>query len=465
MNFKEFDHSTALSHLVSQYETTTKNGDPAFFEEDSFHRLVDYYEKEGKSKRALETIDHAIHCHQFSGNLYLRKALLLIQANRGEQALDVLEEAEIITPNELEISILQAKAFLSLGQHIEALSLLELLKEQYDCSEIYLQEALIYEDLEQFDNMFDALAAILYQQPTHAVALEKLWFCTEMSRRYEESTRLYDHLLEKDAYSSKAWHNLGQAYAYLGNYEAAIEAYEYAYLIDEDFEFACRDRAEICYELKYYKEALRSYEEILGLFEPDADLYLKAAQCHYHLKQIRQAKNYLAQAALLESMQEDEVLYYIGLCYAAEKDWNLAIEFYKKAIQVDEYKEEYFLSLAQSYWAKADYKSAGRYFQKAIDTAPETAMYWFHYAQFLIERGEIKLAFELLEEAEFYTVDTEVALCKVACLLLTERRDEAFQLFHDTLEEDTQSYHFLYNLMPSLKEDSIVKAIVSFHNF
>ncbi|MEM9846544.1 MAG: tetratricopeptide repeat protein [Bacteroidota bacterium] len=465
MNFREFDHSTTLSHLVSQYETSTRNGGNAFFEEDFFLRLVEYYEQEGKQPRALEILEHAIGCHQFSGNLYLRKAAILIQDNRAEQALSVLEKAAVIIPNEVEITLLQAEAFHVLGQHVEALALLELLKSEYISSKILMQEALIYEHLERYDDMFDALTALLEITPSNKTALDKLWFCTEMSKQYEESIQFYDDLLAVDAYSSKAWHNMGQAHAYLGNYEAAIEAYEYAYLVDENLEFAYRDRAEICYELKYYQEALRSYEEILGLFEPDADLYLKAAQCHYHLGEIRPAKNYLAQAALLESMQEDEVFYYVGLCYAKEENWDLAIEFYEKAIQVDEYREEYYLALAFAYQGQGNHRLAAHHFQNAVDTAPETAIYWFHYAQFLIERGQTKAAFQLLEDAELYTVNIDLALCKVACLLMVQRRDEAFQLFHDTLEEAVDSYHFLFRLMPSLKEDAVIKAIISFHSF
>jgi len=235
-------------------------------------------------------------------------------------------------------------------------------------------------------------------------------------------------------------------------------------LIDEDFEFAYRDRAEICYELHYYEEALASYEEVLGLFEPDADLYLRAGQCHFHLSNIEEAKNHLTQAIFLESVQDDEIFFYIGRCYAAEFIYAEAIRFYYKAIDADEHREEFYLHLAFAQVAQKNHKAAISAFQMATETAPEDASYWFHYAKFLIQTGKIKKAWNILQEAEIYTIGTDIAHCRVACLLMLEQRDKAFRLFNETLEEESRSHHFLFDLVPELKNDPILKAIISFHD-
>ncbi|MEM8524904.1 MAG: tetratricopeptide repeat protein [Bacteroidota bacterium] len=467
MDFGNFDYSPKISNLVSQYEATTQNGGSAFYEEESFLQLVDYYEQEGMYNRAFETLDHGIACHRFSSSLYEKKANFLIDVKKEMEALEVLNEAEVLTPNCLNIQLLKVKAFSFLSMSSDALALIEDLKSNTfsskSLSEVYLAEAIIYERLEQYDFMFDALQAALNINNENQAALEKMWFCTELSRKYEASLALHDELLVQNAYSSRAWYNLAHAHAYLGNYEDAIEAYEYAYLIDEDFEFAYRDRAEICYELHYYREALTSYEEVLGLFEPDADLYLRAGQCHFHLGNIEDAKSHLTQAIFLEPVQEEEIFFYLGRCYAAENNDSEAIRFYHKAIDADEHREEFYLHLAFTHVAQKNHKAAINAFQMATETAPEDATYWFYYAKFLIETGKTKKAWNILHEAETYTIGTDIAHCKVACLLFLQQRDEAFHLFNETLEEESRSYPFLFELMPELKADTILKAIISFH--
>ncbi|MEN0050722.1 MAG: tetratricopeptide repeat protein [Bacteroidota bacterium] len=467
MDFGNFDYSPKISNLISQYEATTQNGGSAFFEEESFLQLIDYYEQEGMYNRAFETLDHAIECHRFSSSFYEKKANFLIDVKKENEALEVLNEAEILTPNCLSIQLLKVKAFSFLSMSSEALAIIEELKQRTfsskSLSEVYLAEAIIYERLEQYDFMFNALQAALNIDNSNQAALEKMWFCTELSKKYEASLVLHDELLVHNAYSSRAWYNLAHAHAYLGNYEDAIEAYEFAYLIDEDFEFAYRDRAEICYELHYYKEALASYEEVLGLFEPDADLYLRAGQCHFHLGHIEKAKHNLTQAVFLEPVQEEEIFFYLGRCYAIEENHAEAIRFYQKAIDADAHREEFHLHLAFVYTAQKEYKLAISAFQMATETAPEDATYWFHYAKFLIQIGKTKKAWNVLQEAEIYTISTDVAHCRVACLLMLNQRDEAFKLFNETLEEESRSYRFLFGLKPELKNDAIINAIVSFH--
>ncbi|MEM1324626.1 MAG: tetratricopeptide repeat protein [Bacteroidota bacterium] len=462
MKFENFDNSTStLSHLVAQYESDLQNGESAFLEEDAFLELVDYYDEEGQFGKALETLTHAIACHPFCTHLYLRKALLLIDAGKAKTALRTLIKAEALAPLSEDVLLLRSKAYTALGRYENALSLLNNCESTVN---VLLQRAQIYEQAEDHNAMFDALQAALKLDCTHPAALEKMWLCTELSKKYEESLVLYDQLLVRDAYSTRTWYNVGQIQAYLGRYEEAIESFEYAYLIDEEFEFAYRDRAEMCYELRYYKEALASYEEIFGLFEPDADLYLRAGQCHYHLGDIRAARNHLLQAALLDMMQAEDIYYYLGLCYAAEGSPEKAIEFYEKAIDIEPHREEYYLSLAQTYESLEQWDLAEENYRLATDTAPENRNYWFCLTQFLVKRGQTAAALDAIEEAKDFILSTDCNVCHVALLMMTHQQEAAFDLFHRTLEAAPESARFLFELQPDWASHEVLSAIVAYHN-
>lgn len=463
MNFKNFDNSPAITNLVSEYETSHQEGMSVFYDETVFLQLIDYYAEESMIERALEVADEAIRCHEFSASLYIRKAALLIRIREEDEALDILDRAEVLAPNAVDIQLLRAEALVFLGDHSEALLILEELKESADAeklSDVYVTESLLYEKIELYDRMFYALEAALSENPDNQDALERLWLCVELSKKYKESVRLHERILDHNPYSHIAWYNLGHAYAYLGRYEDAIEAYEYAYLINERFEFAYRDCAEICFEMGYYKQALNCYNEVLEHFAPDSDLFLRIGQCYHHFGDIRKARNYFVQAALLDPVN-DEVFYHIGLCYAAKEEWKKAIRFYFKAINIEDKREEYFASLAEAYFQVGRTEEADQYFREATDIAPEQAQYWFKYASFLIETGNTETALQILDEAEEYAIGTELLYCRIASLFKMDKRMDALYLLNEQLENDIEMHGLLFELVPELENDSAIKAIVS----
>src|SRR5690625_6815507 len=82
-----------------------------------------------------------------------------------------------------------------------------------------------------------------------------------MINSFEESIELHKHIINEDPYSYMAWYNLGQAYSCVGQYEKALAAYEYSYLIEPGFELGYQDRGDLFFELGRYKEALECYNE------------------------------------------------------------------------------------------------------------------------------------------------------------------------------------------------------------
>ena len=300
--------------------------------------------------------------------------------------------------------------------------------------------------------MFFALKAALLENPKHNEALERLWLCVELSRNYEESIILHEEILDKDPYSYIAWYNLGHANAYLGNYSEAIEAFELAFVIKEDFEFAYRDCAELCFEIKLYRKALKYYQEILEHFEPDSELLLRIGQCYQFLNSTNTARTFYMRALKLDPLN-DEVFFHIGLCYALEEKWKSAIKSYEKAIRIEDKQEEYLAALAAAYYAINEATKAEKYWKKAIGVAPEQSAYWVQLARFLMQsdRGEEALAF--LEEAEHFSAGSDLMYCRIACLFATGKRQEAIYWLGEALHEDFEMHRALFELLPELERD------------
>ncbi len=464
-NPMNFEDDQAILDLIAAYEASLEQGSEVFFEEKIYLQLIEYYEHEDQPERALQATEYAIRNHSYSSDFYLKKAQLLIDNEQNTQAISILEQANLIFPGEPEIGLLKAEALANMGLHEEALALLNEMKTDASAmttSNILVCESVIYEIMEEYERTFYALKAALLEHPKNTDALERIWFAVEIAKKYKESIELHQYILEEDPYSHLAWYNLGHSHAYLGNYSEAIEAYEFAFVINEKFEFAYRDCAEICFEIKQYQKALNCYLEIAEHFEPDSELFLSIGQCYQHLENYKTARNYYHRALDLDSMS-DEVLFHLGCCYAAEGKWKSAIRAYIQAIRIEKEREEYYAALGEAYTEIGEQVKAETNFKKAIDVAPDQSQYWLQYTSFLIEADRVEEALEVLQEANDYAEGTELLYCRIACLFAINRRQEALYWLGEALEEDFDMHHLLFEVMPDLKQDAdVAKLIITY---
>lgn len=451
------------TELVKRYETLLQDNLPCFFEEREFLRIIGFYETEEQWDRALETVDHALNCHGYSTDLHLKKAQLLIEGHKETLALQVLEQAAVFDPAEPGITLMKAEALCYLNRYEEALELLENLKIEADAtglSDIYMIEALVYETQEEYERMFYALRAALQADLANRDALERLGLCMELSRKYQESIPLYEQVLDQDPYAYMAWYNLGHAYAYFSNYEEAIEAYEFAIAINDRYEFAFRDCADLCFELKQYPKALRYYLDIVELSEPDSDLMLHIGQCYQETAQNDLSRNYYQKAVQLDVFN-DEAYYCMGQTFSMEEKWKQALRFYKRAIQIDYHREEYHAAIAWTYHRLGQVEDADRHYREAIELASEESNYWLEYAGVLLETNRLDEALELLEEGSAFTAETELLYCRIACLFAAGKRQEAIYWLGEALAEAFDNHRSLFNWAPGLENDSQVMALIA----
>jgi tetratricopeptide (TPR) repeat protein len=251
MNVNDSHKGKELMRWFCNMNRVQKMARPSFFDENSFLTIIEFYHNEDRLKEAIEVAGQAIERYLFSVDFYLKKAELLIDAGDEQAALNTLEQAENFAPGQLEILLLKAEALTYMDRGGEALELLDYARAFNDGAnqgELYLLESLVHEFHQDYDQMFHVLKDALKQDPQNDEILERIWVAVELSRKYKQSITLHKQIIDKHPYSYFAWYNLGHAYAYLGNYKDAIEAYEYAFIINEKFEYAIRDCAELCFE-------------------------------------------------------------------------------------------------------------------------------------------------------------------------------------------------------------------------
>jgi len=456
-------HRQVIFNLISAYENMVQKGRVCFSDEQPYHDLIEYFEGECLLCRALEIVDHAITEFGFSAVFYIRKAELQLQNKQAKQALVTLDQAEARSPGSLSISLLRAEGFASLDLCEDAIALLDDRKTQADSqelSQIYVCEARIYEQQKEYEHMFYVLKAALEEDPSNKEALSSIWYCVEYARKYEESVALHEKIIDEQPFNALAWYNLGAAHHYLCNHLEAIEAYEYAFLTKEDFEFAYRYCAEVCLYVQNYQKALQCYQEVMERFEPDADLFLHIGKCYLHLGNHLVAKTFFEKATHFDPYC-DEAFFGMGECYTGMKEWRKAVDAYRRAVLIEDRNEDYFAGLGEAHFHLHNFNKAETFFREAADTAPEEARHWTRLAHFLVDRGRPEDALKVLDEAEDYAYGPELLYCRSACLFVMEKKKEALLALEDALFEDFDAHDSLFNLLPVLEQDRDVQAVIA----
>lgn len=461
----KYHHDLNLTQWVNEFEILTQQGEKAAFELRIYQKLIEYYQHEGDLKKATEVAESAIGQYGYRVDFYLIKSKLLLTQKEPLEAMDSLLQAERLHPNDTEVLMTKALILAELRDVKAALGLLQEMKAyvgQTDLIEVLICETEIYFRVDEFDRAFITLKDALRGNPYHDKGQQLLSDYISVSRNYKPISRFLQEMLENAPYSHFAWYNLGHCFSNIGEYEQAIDALEYAFLIKPEFEQAYTDCAEICMMLKQWDKALSIYREVLTSFGVEYELLVSLAECCLHLKDYKQAKKYLSQS-LQQDTYGEEAHYLLGQCFAHEGKWHKAIQSYRRAISIDETSDSYFLALAKAYAQVGELEKANKNFKKATYCAPEQNSYWFEHASFLLQMGKLQQALDVLDQGEISSVGSDLLYCRAAIHYLSGDKTKAIDILAEVLEDDFGSHPCIFQLVPAMNEDKDIMSIINYY--
>src|SRR5690606_8242076 len=221
--------------------------------------------------------------------------------------------------------------------------------------------------------------------------------------------------------------------------------------------------ADTCFQIGNFSKALEIYLESNNKFGPNSELMVNIANCYLKLNQTGLAKQWLLKSIKIDAYN-DEAYFLLGESYSREGVWYNAINAYHKAIDLDNRREEYYLGLAKAYLAVEDYNKATINFQMATQTGPEDTQSWYEYASFLIKLGLVDEAALVLEEADDYTFGPELLYCKAAIFYVKKDLSQCLDILEEALLEDFGKHSILFEIVPEIKLDKDINAIIRYYN-
>ena len=457
-----------LKELLRQYGYLRDGKAHSFIDEDSFERIIEYYDEKDELTAAIEAANFATELYPYSSILQIKKADLLIAARYYEEALAILEKAEILDRSDINLYILKTDVFLALDQQQKAAALLEEAVDLFNGDErieLLFELADVYDDYEEFDKVFNCLKLILNQDPNNEEALYKICFWTDFTGRNEEGIKLHNKIIDQNPFNELAWFNLGAAFQGIKLYEKAVDAYLYALAIDEKFDYAYRNLGDAYLRLRKYKEAIEVLQKVLELTRPEDVVYEAIGHCYDKQKNYAQARFHYRKASHL-SPDDSHLHYKIACTYMNEEYWDSAIKSLETAMRIKRSDADYNFALAKCYMELNSIKEAVIYFSAFIKSRPKNIKGWKELIKCLYSAGFFEEALEQVENAEKNLRKPLLSYYKAAIYFQLGKSKEALVVLDLALQNNARQVKQLIDLNPSLlQKQSVVELIARYKKY
>ena len=104
----------SIIELLKQYNNLRNGSNRSFLDEESFEKIIDYFDDQEDLSKALEAAETAIEYYPYSSSLLIKKADLLLATRKYSEALQILEKAELFDSSDINLYILKTDAYLAM---------------------------------------------------------------------------------------------------------------------------------------------------------------------------------------------------------------------------------------------------------------------------------------------------------------------------------------------------------------
>lgn len=422
---------------LSKFESMLKTNNVYFFDSSEFEEITHYYLDYGKISLASKALKLGLEQHPSSVTLKLIYVELLILKDNFEKAKELLNELERIEPSNEEIYIQRAFIFSKNNQHKEAIYFLEkALLFTDDEVETWSMIGMEYLYLEDFEAARLSFAKCLDVEYDDYSSLHNMIYCYDMLNKNDEAINYLKKYIDKEPYCEVAWHQLGRQHFIKKEYEAALEAFDYAVIIDEKFVGAYIEKAKTLENLLRFKEAIQNYEITLKLSDPSSVTMLRIGECYEKIDDFNSAVKYFKL-----TVHEDPLLDkgWIALTdlYFSKNDFQKALKFIKMALKIDEENSLYWRKYCQVTLNLNMFEEATIGFKKCVELKDNSLDIWLGYADVLFYLGENNDALEVLQKASTIVENTCEIKYRQACLLFSMHKFKvAKQLLSEAIADD-----------------------------
>lgn len=445
---------------VQHYEELLASGSAIYLDPIELDEIFHFYAEANQLDEVEKVLTLALQLHPDDMLVQQMDAEYTLNTGDAAGALEKLDK--FFSPDSPFQCILRSAAFAKLNKRAEALNMAE--------------QALIEEDPKEFVaydlglgfmNADDCATAMHYfkrslkNHPDDTRTMVGLLFCLNRLNKIDQAQDLADQILALDPFNYDAWMAKGNYYGIKGEYEKALEAYDYALAVFPSDVDALIFKARCLDGLKRNKEAL----DIILEATEQAEGEQRSAICIIAaglLNEQRRQKEAIDMVWNSLAGTEGSTMAIVRAAYAMD-DINAkdeAIELFQAALELQPDNPEFIRTLAELYGNTNQHNKAEECYKILSKIEPNASVYAL-WAGSLMSQSKFAKAYPLLKKANDYEEIWQTYILMAACdielkhpkrmeenlrLAYALCPDEAWGLFEKLCLEDA----------PRLKEEGLL---------
>lgn len=442
--------------LVERFRVEHKRGQEVYYSEEEYEHLLWGLENERDFALGLVAAQQAVGHHSYVASFKLREAHMLIHLDRFAEALEILENIEpLFDFSEYQYPLTLAEALFRLGRGEEATVMLRERLERAtgdDRIPYFYAIAKVMTLDGNWDEAFVNMEKVVSFDPQNADMLQQLRWMLEQSELWEEKgIPIYTRLTEQDPHSCLAWFGLGSTYIELERFEEAIDALDFALVIDEEHIPSLMDMGYALQMTDDFKGALERYNEVLALNEETPELHTCIGQCYEDLDDDDNASRYY-NIALEKNLGDVEAHFGLGNCLLRDFKHKEALLHYLMAVELEPTGMEFCLGAGDAYSRLGLDQEAIEFYTKAIHIEPTSVEAWSSMLEHLLDCDEYELAVQAADSMYEHTQSAESMYYSGLAYLFMEQPKEAVAMFQLALNEDYEKHSILFDWIDNPSE-------------
>ena len=461
----QLSHNEDNNFSLSKFETMLKTNDVLFFDAEEFENIIHHYLENGKMGLAKRAVKLGLDQHPSSTNLKLHRIEIFVFEDKLKKADELLSELYLLEPTNEEVYIQKANIYSKQDKHKKAIKMLNVaLEHTLDEADVYSLLGMEYLFMEDFKNAKFNFMKCLEADDEDYAALYNIVYCFDFLNERKECIDYLSMYLNTNPYCEVAWHQLGKQYFDDKDYEKALTAYDFAIISDDTFIGAYFEKGKVLEKLERYNEAIENYRITLDLDDPTSFAYLRIGRCFERVNE-----DDLALQHYTKCVHEDPLLDkgWIAITdfYLKKLDYQKALYFIKKAIDIDSDNILYWKRYAKINNRLKFYEEAERGYRRCIELGNYELETWITRCDILVSLGEYETAINnLMQAEEFYPDTAEIEYRFSGLYFMLNEGDKGYFHLKNGLKLDSEYYIIIEELFPTIFERQSVKDIIKIYN-
>ena len=464
MEFSQSDDNQEVT--LSKFESMLKTNSVFFFDSSEFENIIHHYLESGKIALAKKAIKLGLSQHPASLNLKLFQVEILIFENKLNEADRLLSPLFEIEPNNEELYIQKANIYSKKDQHEKAIEVFKsAIKISEDCADLYSLIGMEYLFLDQYQEAKKNFIKCIELDVEDYSALYNIIYCFDFLDETTEAIEYLNSYLDKNPYCEVAWHQLGKQYVETNQLLKAVTAFDFAIISDDTFIGAYLEKAKVLEKLNRYHEAIENYKITMAIEESTAYALVKIGYCYERLNNTDLALQHYYQA-VDEDPALDKGWMRITKFFAAKKDYQKALFYIDKAIDIDPDNASYWLLFSTMNERLNFLKEAEQGYKKTLELGDCELNTWLSRGDILIKLGEYEAAkFNFVQALEYHPKSEELEFRLSGVCLKLNTMDAGYAHLLTGLHINSDHVFILEELFPEVyQQKAVLQFIENFKN-